>query len=154
MSIMKKTPILAISSLVVGLLYILPPLIIARHLQKVGQPFVLNYNIHRDELIYMSRAKEVHDGHWPPTDLHFEEQAPTILNPIPPLIMAVFLYMFQGNATAAYLSAVFIFSMLIFLLLFWLGNYIFSKSFLWSIFFAYVGILTPMALRILNFDGA
>ncbi|MBI2454035.1 MAG: hypothetical protein HYV54_00440 [Parcubacteria group bacterium] len=149
----KKTLVLVISSLVVGLTYILPPLIIAQHLQGAEQPFVLNYNIHRDELIYMSRAREIYDGHWPPVDLHFKEQTPTVLNAFPSFIMAQTLKLFHGNPNTAYLAIIFIVPAILFLIFFWLGRYLFD-SFGWAVFFAYVGILTPIALRILNFDGA
>lgn len=153
MTNMARKKILAASALLVGLLYIAPPLIITQHLRLAGQPLVLNYNIHRDELFYMSRAREIYDGRWPPSDPHFNEQTPTVLNPLPSLIMASFLAVFRGNATSAYLAAVFVFSAILFLLFYWLGKIIF-KSFSWAILFAYVGILTPIALRILNFDGA
>lgn len=149
----KRTIILTVSSLTVGLLYILPPLIITRHLQKSGQPFVLNYNIHRDELLYMSRAREIYDGHWPPADPHFTEQTPTVLNPFPSLIMAGALKLFRGNPNTAYLALIFMVPAILFVIFFWLGQYLFN-DFRWALFFAYVGILTPIALRILNFDGA
>lgn len=150
---MKRIIILTLSSLLVGLIYILPPLLITGHLQSAGQPFVLNYNVHRDELLYMSRAREVYDGHWPPTDPHFTEQTPTVLNPLPSLIMAGALKLFHGDPNWAYLALTFIISALLFLILFGLGRYLFGNS-RWALFFAYVGILTPIALRIFNFDGA
>lgn len=149
----KKTLILTISSLIVGLFYIWPPLIINQYLQKAGQPFVLNFNIHRDELFYMSRAREIYDGHWPPTDLHFTEQTSTVLNPFPSLIMAGALKLFRGNPNTAYLALIFMVPAILFVIFFWLGQYFFN-DFRWALFFAYVGILTPIALRILNLDGA
>ena len=150
---MARKTFLVVSAILVGLLYLAPPLIIAHHLNLAGQPLVLNYNAHRDELFYMSRAREIYDGHWPPSDPHFNEPTPTVLNSLPSLIMASFIAVFRGNATSAYLAAVFAFSAILFLLFYWLGKIIFG-SFGWAIFFAYVGILTPIALRILNFDGA
>lgn len=148
-----KQAVILISALLVGFLYIAPPLIIAGHLRALDQPFVLSYTVHRDELFYMGRAREIYDGHFPPSDLFFDEQKPTPLNPLPPLIMAALLALTGGNANAAYLAAIFIFPILIFLLFYWLGTKLFG-SFVWVIFFAYVGALTPIALRILNFDGA
>ena len=150
---MKKIIILALSSLLVGSIYILPPLLIAGHIKSAGQPFILNYNVHRDELLYMSRAREVYDGHWPPADPHFTEQTPTVLNPFPSLIMAGALKLFHGDPNLAYLALIFIISALLFLILFGLGRYLFGNS-RWAMFFAYAAILTPMALRILNLDGA
>lgn len=149
----KKILLLGVSSLITGLLYILPPLIISKHLGAVDQVFVLNYNIHRDELIYMSRAREIYDGHWPPADPHFSQKTPTVLNPVPSFIMASAIRLFQGNPNQAYLAMIFIIPAILFLLFFWLGRYLFN-DFRWAMFFAYVGVLTPIALRILNFDGA
>ncbi len=149
---MKRIVVL-FSALLVGFLYIAPPLIIASHLRALGQPFVLTYSVHRDELFYMGRAREIYDGHFPPSDLFFDEQNPTPLNPIPSLIMATLLALAGGNANVAYLIAIFLFPAIIFLLFYWLGTKLFD-SFAWAIFFAYVGVLTPIALRILNFDGA
>ena len=149
----KRTIALTLSSLAVGFLYILPPLLIAGHIESAGQPFILNYNVHRDELLYMSRAREVYDGHWPPADPHFTEQTPTVLNPFPSLIMAGALKLFHGDPNLAYLALIFIISALLFLILFGLGRYLFGNS-RWAMFFAYAAILTPMALRILNLDGA
>ncbi len=149
-----KTLIIAVSSLLVGILYVLPPLVVKERFEKQDQPFVLNYAIYRDELIYMNRAREVYDGHWPPVDLYFDDQGTTVMNALPSFIMSAFLTAFRGDAVTSYLAAVFIFSALIFLLFFFLGNLLFNRSLVWSLFFAYVGILTPIALRILNFDGA
>jgi len=149
-----KTLIVVGSAILVGILYILPPLVIRGQFQVQEQPFVLNYTVHRDELFYISRAREIYDGHWPPTDLHFDNQSPTVLNSLPSLIMAGFLTVFLGDVVTSYLTAVFVFSAIIFLLLYWLGQFLFNRSLAWSLFFAYVGILTPIALRILNLDGA
>ena len=153
---MKLTKTLTVigSSLLVGILYILPPLVIKQQLETKEQSFILNYAVHRDELIYMNRAREIYDGHWPPVDLYFDDQGKTVLNAIPSSIMATFLTIFNGNVVTSYLAAIFIFSSITFLLFFLLGNILFNRSMAWSLFFAYVGILTPIALRILNFDGA
>lgn len=101
----------------------------------------------------MSRAREVYDGHWPPSDPHFTEQTPTVLNAFPSLIMASVLKLFYGDPNWAYLALIFAVPAMLFLIFFELGQYLFN-DFRWAIFFAYVGILTPIALRILNFDGA
>ncbi|MEK7629046.1 MAG: hypothetical protein AAB394_00800 [Patescibacteria group bacterium] len=151
---LAKILVIAGSSILVGILYILPPLVIKQQFEAKEQPFVLNYAIHRDELIYMNRAREIYDGHWPPVDIYFDDQGKTVLNAIPSLIMTTFLTVFDGNVVTSYLSAVFIFSLIIFLLFFLLGRILFNRSFIWSLLFAYIGILTPIALRILNFDGA
>lgn len=144
---------LLFSALLVGLLYITPPLIVASHLAKIDSPFVLNFEIYRDELFYLARAREVYDGYFPPTDPYFDEQLPTIQNPLPSLILAGFIAVTGGNINAAYLLAQFVFAPLIFILFYWLGRLLFDSR-IWTIFFAYAGVLTPIALRILNFHGA
>lgn len=149
---MKKA-IIIVSAVLVGILYISPPLLINYHLSQQGKPWLLNYEVHRDELIYMARAREVYDGHFPYSDSHFAQAQPTITNPLPSLIIAAFLWVAGGNSDYAYLVAIFVFSIIIFLLFYWLGKILF-QSFSWALLFAYVGILTPIALRILNFDGA
>lgn len=150
---MKFNVFLAVSAIFVGLLYIAPPLIVNYHLQKNGRVFALNYEVYRDELLYLSRAREIYDGHFPPSDLHFDEQRPTVQNPIPSLILAALIAIAGGNVHAGYLITQFIFAPMIFLIFYWLGKNLFGSA-IWPVFFAYVGILTPIALRILNFHGA
>ncbi len=150
---MKLKIFLVISAILIGSLYITPPLIIKYRLQKEGKVFALNYEIYRDELLYLSRAREIYDGHFPPSDLHFDEQRPTVQNPIPSLILAGMIALASGNVQVGYLIAQFIFTPMIFLIFYWLGKNLFEST-TWAILFAYVGILTPIALRILNFHGA
>lgn len=144
---------LLVSALLVGILYIAPPLLVRYHLEKDGRVFALNYEVYRDELLYLSRAREVYDGHFPPSDLHFDEQPPTVQNPLPSLLMAGFMKLYNGNPTKAFLLAQFVFPAIIFLLFYLLGKTLFESN-LWAFFLAYAGVLTPIALRILNFHGA
>lgn len=150
---MKLKLFLLFSALLVGILYIAPPLLVRYHLEKDGRVFALNYEVYRDELLYLSRAREVYDGHFPASDLHFDEQLPTVQNPLPSLIMAGFMTLYGGNSIKAFLFAQFIFAAVIFLLFYLLGKILFESNF-WAFFLAYTGVLTPIALRILNFHGA
>ncbi len=150
---MKFNVLLAASAILVGLLYIAPPLIVKYHLQKDGRIFALNYEVYRDELFYLSRAREIYDGHFPPSDLHFDEQRPTVQNPVPSLILAGIVAIAGGNIHASYLIAQFIFTPIIFLLFYWLGMKLVNQK-SWALLFAFIGVLTPIALRILNFNGA
>ncbi|TSC89687.1 MAG: hypothetical protein G01um10143_177 [Parcubacteria group bacterium Gr01-1014_3] len=153
MKLVKFNIFLVASAILVGLLYIAPPLIVKYHLQKDGRVFALNYEVYRDELFYLSRAREIYDGHFPPSDLHFDEQRPTVQNPIPSLILAGMIALTGGNIHTSYLIAQFVFTPIIFLLFYWLGTLLFKESH-WAILFAFVGVLTPIAMRILNFNGA
>ncbi len=150
---MKLKLFLAFSALLVGFLYILPPLFVKAHLEKSGQVFALNFDVYRDELFYLSRAREIYDGHFPPSDLYYNGKKPTVQNPLPSLILAGLIYLWKGNIVIAYLTAQFIFTPIIFLLLYILGKQLFQSP-LWAIAFAYITVLTPMALRVLNFHGA
>ncbi len=153
MSNSKRRLIIILSFFLVGFLHVGPPLAIRFFMSKMDMPFVLNYGVHRDELTYASRAREIYDGHFPPSDLHFDEQLPNVSNPLPSLIFSGFIWLSIGNITTAYLIALFIFSGITFLFFYFIGRRIFS-SFLWALLFAYIGALTPIAFRILNFDGA
>ncbi|MEK7674084.1 MAG: hypothetical protein AAB371_02735 [Patescibacteria group bacterium] len=152
----KRRFIIILSVFLVGFLHIGPPLAVHFFMSTIDMPFVLNHGVHRDELSYASRAREIYDGHFPPSDLYFDEQLPNISNisnPLPSLIFSGFIWLSSGNITTAYLITLFIFSGMTFLFFYFLGRHIFS-SFFWAMFFAYVGALTPIAFRILNFDGA
>lgn len=139
-------------SILVGILYLVPPLAIRAHLARSGQPFVLSFESYRNDLTYLAWAREIYDGHFPPRDPFSDVERPIVQNPLPSLILAGFLAVSRGNAPAAYLTAVFIFSQMNFLLAYWLF-YRLSRSHLLAILAALVMVLTPIALRILNFDG-
>lgn len=144
----------AILSLLVGVLHVVPPLAIARHLAAAGMPFVFAFESYRNDLAYLTWAREIYDGHFPPRD-PFSDPAsarPMIQNPLPASILAGFLALTGGNAVRAYLWALFAFSQVNFLVFFWLGRRLFGSR-VWALSFALIAALTPIALRILNFDG-
>lgn len=143
---------LTLLTLSVGILYILPPLIIQKHLRSIGQPFVFGFESHRNDLAYLTWAREIYDGHFPPSDPFSDTSRPVFQNPVPSLLLAGFLFASSGNISQAYLWAVFVFSQINFLLFYLLGQKLF-RSRVWSVCFAVIGILTPIALRILNFDS-
>jgi len=140
-------------SLLVGLLYILPPLIIKYHLEKNGGVFILNFETYRDEIFYLTRAREVYDGHFPPTDPYLDSGLKNVQNPLPSLMMAAFIWMSDGDPTSAYLLAQFVFAQISFLVFYWLGNKLVKQP-NWALLFALMGVLTPIAIRIFNFNGA
>lgn len=150
---MKWKITLLTCSLLIGVLYILPPLFVKYHLEKNGGVFVLNFETYRDEIFYLTRAHEVYDGHFPPTDPFMDSGLKNVQNPLPSLIMAAFIWIGGGDPTLAYLIAQFVFAQLSFLLFYWLGVKLVNQK-NWALLFALVGILTPIATRILNFNGA
>lgn len=143
---------IGVCAILVSLLYILPQWAIARHVQANGMPFLLNSESHRTDLHYITRAREVYEGHFPVSDPSLEDGRPTALNMLSPLPFAFALKITGGNIIQAYFIIVAIFSALIFLLFYFLGFTLF-RSRVWALFFALVGILTPIALRIFNFDS-
>ena len=142
-------PIIIFISILVGLLYIGPPLVVQKKFNDSDHEFVLaQYKTYRDSLhAYLPRAREIYDGHFPPGELYGSEQKPTIQNLLPSALFALFIFLFKGNMGAAYLGAQFLFSGVIFLLFYLLGHVMF-KSKIWSIFFSLVATLTPIALKL------
>lgn len=141
-----------LSSLLVGALYVAPPLLIAGHLRSEGAPYVLSLENSRNDLAYLTWAREIYDGHFPPRDPFSDAGQPIIQNPIPSTILAGFLALAGGKVVPAYLLALFLFSQINFLMFYWLGRRL-TGSALWALCFALVAVLTPISLRILNFDG-
>lgn len=138
--------------LLTGVAYVGPLLAIEYNLNKNGQPLVFSYENYRNDLTYLTRAREVYDGYAPSHDPFFGENRPTPRNPAPSVILAGFIHSANGNMVNAYKLALFVFSQINFLLLYFLGLRLFGRR-RWALFFAVVGILTPISLRILNFHG-
>ncbi len=144
--------LVAFSSLLVGALYVAPPLLIAGHLRSEGAPYVLSLENSRNDLAYLTWAREIYDGRFPPEDPFSDTSPPIIQNPVPSAILAGFLALAGGKVVPAYLLALFVFSQINFLMFYWLGRRL-TGSALLAICFALVAVLTPISLRILNFDG-
>ena len=137
-------------AVLVGFLYIGPPLMISKNFKDSGNEFILaQYKTYRDSLqAYLPRAREIYDGHFPPAELYGDDpSAPTVQNLLPSLFFAGFLYLFKGNLNFAYLGAQFFFSAVIFLLLCFLG-WLLWRSKVWAMFFGLVGVLTPIPLKL------
>lgn len=126
--------------------YTLPPFLVWRDLASNGEPFLLaNLQSYKDEMtVYLPKAREVYDGHFPPTDVYSGETGPSVLGIVPSVLFAPFLFLFDGDLNWAYLAAQFFFSGLIFLIFFWLGN-LFFKSRRWALTISLLGVLTPLA---------
>src|SRR3989344_8137023 len=134
--------------ILVGLFYIGPPIMIWEHFSAAGDEFVLaQFKTARDSLYtYLPRAREIYDGHFPPSELYAAAESPSIRNPLPSAIFAGFIFLAGGDINLAYLGAQFVFSAIIFALFYVLGLLLFSKSRLWSLLFAFLATLTPIAL--------
>jgi hypothetical protein len=143
---------LIILSLLVGLLHVGPLLAIATHLATQGQPFVFSYENYRNDLTYLTRAREVYDGHSPSSDPFSDQSPPTMRNPIPSVIFGAFLRVTGGKIFPAYIAVLFLFSQVNFILFYLVGKKLFYSN-LWAVTFALIAVLTPISLRILNFYG-
>lgn len=149
--------IVLLGAIVVGLLYVGPPIMIWRHFNGLEQNFVLaQFKTTRDALYtYIPRDREVYDGHFPPSELYAKDDKKSTARPIlPAIIFAYFIGLFKGDINLAYLSVQFLFSGIIFSLFYILGWLLF-KNRLWSCFFALTATLTPIPLILpFGFEGA
>ena len=91
--------VLLVLALMVGALNILPPVLIWYNLSSSNSSFLLmQQNVYRDEFFqYMPRAREVFDGHFPPTGVYANESGPTPLNSLPPLLFSVFILIYFAS---------------------------------------------------------
>lgn len=146
-------PALLVSlALAVGLAHVLPLLLIADAERKQGSAFVLSYENYRNDLTYLARAREVYDGHSPYSDPSLGSALPNPRNPIPSVLLAVFIALAGGNVVAGYMLALFALSQAIFSLCYALGAVLFGER-SWAVAFALVASITPLIIRILNFHG-
>jgi hypothetical protein len=152
----NKTLLIVFLAVLAGLVNILPQVLIWNSLKNSGQPYqAVNYLATNDELkIYVPRAREIYDGHFPPNDIFADKQGPTPFNVLPSALMAVFIYLAGGNMNWAYLSAQFFFSALIFLV-FYLAIFYLTKNRGWAILGSLVAVWTPLGTHFSRaFTGA
>ncbi|MBI2453960.1 MAG: hypothetical protein HYV54_00045 [Parcubacteria group bacterium] len=138
-----------LSSLLVGWLYVGPPVMIRKNFIDSGHEFVLTqYKTYRDSMhVYLPRAREVYDGHYPPAELYDSNKGLTIQNLLPTTLFAAFVFLFEGNIDYAYLGAQFLFIGVIFALFYILGRILFNSR-VWSLFFSLTAVLTSIPLRL------
>ena len=140
-------------AIVAGFLFIAPPLALKHYFEASGKHFVLaQLKTYRDELYtYLPRAREIYDGHFPPAELSLDQQGPSPLNALPSLVFSSFIFLSGGNINAAYLLAQFVFSAIIFILLYILGRLL-LRSRPWAFLMATLGTLTPILPGVFSFD--
>lgn len=149
----KELFLIGCAAVAVGFLFISPPLAIRNYFDAYGDKFVLaQLKTYRDELyLYIPRAREIYDGHFPPADLSRDQQDASPLNVLPSLVFAAFIFLAGGNINTAYLLVQFVFSAVIFILLYILG-YLLCRSKPWALLLATLGTLTPILSGVLSFD--
>src|SRR3989344_2029404 len=140
-------------AVLVGFLLASPQVLLWSSISGSGADFLLmQQNIYRDEFFqYMPRAREVYDGHFPPGSIYADDNNPTPLNPIPPLLFSSFIKLSGGDINIAYLSAQFIFASIFFILFFYLGK-IFLGSKVVALFFGLAGTLTQIPQLLLGYS--
>ena len=137
--------IVAALAVSVGILYAAPQALIWLNLRAEGSPYiVMQINHHLDELVqYMPRAREVYDGHFPPSDLSLDRSYPSMFPAMPPLIFSWFIYLFSGDINLAYILVTGVFSSLIFLLVYAVSYSLTNKK-LWSVFMSALAVFTVL----------
>ncbi len=145
MQILLKNKLIFFLAILVGLLYAGPSLMVWKNFQESGDRFVsiqLKKNSAETQM-YLARAREIYDGHFPPAEIYGSKQVPTVQNVLPSTLFAGLIFLFRGNVNLAHLAALFLFSAVIFILFYYLGQVIFSSR-LKSIFFSLVAVLTQI----------
>jgi hypothetical protein len=142
---LKRQKLIIFLSVLVGLLYIGPSLMVWKNFDESGLRFVsIQHKKNSPEIQqYLSRAREIYDGHFPPAEIYGSQPAVTMQNPFPSTLFSGFLFLFGGNVNLAHLTALFLFSAIIFVLFYLLGKEMF-KGRIKSLFFAVVAVLTPI----------
>ena len=145
--------IVTILAVLIGFLLTTPQVLLWGSISRSGADFLLmQQNTYRDEFFqYMPRAREIYDGHFPPTGIYADELGSSPLNPITSLLFSVFLFIFNGNINLAYLSAQFLFAFVFFILFYHLGK-IFLGSKITALFFGLVGTLTQIPQLLLGYN--
>lgn len=146
---MRYSILVFILAVTVGGFYAAPQLLIRQTVLEQELPFVLSQftYLHDGGDAYLQYAREVYDGHFPPSDLFFDYRTPNIFPPVPPLVMASMIFLFK-DISLAYIAANFLFSAILFLLFLLLGWVVFNKNKTWSVFMGLVGVLTPIAIHL------
>jgi len=134
-------------AVLVGLLYGLPQFLIWKKLSSENKAYqVIQLTHHSDEAYgHIGFAREIYDGHFPPGDLFFNQKTPSLFSPfpIPYMLMAFFIWIFNGSVNAAYTAAHFVVPGILFCLFVWLG-YVLTRSRLWALTIGGVALLTPI----------
>ncbi|MDP3764345.1 MAG: hypothetical protein Q8Q95_01860 [bacterium] len=146
---MRYSILVVILAITVGGLYATPQLFIRQAVVEQELPFILSQfiNLHDGGDAYFQFAREVVDGHFPPSNIFFDYRTPNIFPYLSSLFLASIIFLFR-DINIAYIVANFLFSSILFLLFLFLGWVVFNKNKAWSIFMGLVGTLTPMAIHL------
>lgn len=133
-------------SVLTGLVYVAPQWLIWKQVSGRGLEYLASqYTTEANELeMDLPRAREIYDGHWPPSDLFSDHGGVTPLNPLPVLVLSIPMFLARGNINIAYLLNQFLFSILVFFG-FYLVGFAVTKNRLWGLFSASLGALSPLA---------
>ncbi len=135
------------SAVLTGALYSAPQVFIWNKLKSLDRPYLaLQYVTRNDEVKGdITKAREIFDGHFPPSELSFAPNGTAFVPFIPYLLFAFLIFLANGNINLAFILANFIFASLIFGASYFLGKIVIKNQW-WAIFLAFFGTLTPILL--------
>lgn len=136
-------------ALVVGVVYAAPQFFVARQIWESGHQFVANQFVKLDDGgdAYFQFARQVAEGHFPPGDPFSKDKLPNIYPWLSPLLFGALIFILK-DVSLAYLAGNFVFPVILFLLFYWLGQLVFQRDRLWSLFFGLVGVFTPLVFMV------
>jgi hypothetical protein len=141
------------SAVLVGVLYVAPQALIWKNLDGLGKTYETVQITHRGDVTqtYLTRAREVYDGHFPPIDLHIasSQDSSALFPPLSPLIFSYVIRTAGGNINSSFLLADFIFPAVIFIFSYILGFIVVRRK-VWSLMFAFLWTLTPLPMHLPN----
>lgn len=139
------------SAILVGILYSAPQVLIWNKLKSLDKPYLaMQYTTFNDEVKgEIAKAREIFDGHFPPSELSFAPRGITFTPFIPYLLFGFLIFAANGSINLAFILANFIFASLIFAAVYLLGKIVIGNRW-WALFLAFFGTLTPFLLFYFN----
>ncbi len=139
--------VLMLTSFLVGILYVAPQFLIWHKLNQLEMPYVVIQLSHHSDEAYggVARYREIYDGRFPPNDLYFDSNSPSLFGPfpVPMILMSLFVFLTDGDMNLSYLLPHLIIPPFLFLLFYLLWQKV-LKDKMWAFFLAVVCILTPI----------
>lgn len=142
---------LTLAAIAAGVFQLLPSVFLERSIRARGGEFLLTQVTHHGDvaIFYLPSAREILDGHFPPSELHVpaHRQHDLFLRPPGPTLLFAAFLKFADSENHAYMAAGFVMTIAMFLLFYWLGRELFGSR-LGALFFAALGVLTPAAVHL------
>ena len=139
------------SAILTGVLYSAPQVFIWKKLKALDKPYLAVQYITRNDEVKgdITKAREIFDGHFPPSELSFDPRGTAVAPFVPYLLFGFLIFLAQGSINLAFILANFIFASLIFGAVYFLGRVVIKNRW-WSLFLAFLGTLTPILMSYYN----